>query len=55
MFKKSLDEDLLTVAHAGEEGSAQCIVDTLDLLKVSRIDHGIRSIDDPKLVERLVK
>ncbi len=43
------------VAHAGEEGPADYVRDALDLLKVERIDHGVRSIDDPALVERLVR
>jgi adenosine deaminase len=42
-----------TVAHAGEEGPAAYVADTLDLLKVERIDHGVRCAEDPALVERL--
>jgi adenosine deaminase len=45
----------LTVAHAGEEGPPEYIWQALDLLKVSRIDHGVRCIEDKKLVDRLVK
>ena len=53
VFDKARDEGLLTVAHAGEEGPPEYIRQALDLLKVSRIDHGVRCIEDPKLVKRL--
>lgn len=43
------------VAHAGEEGPAAYVKEALELLKVSRIDHGIRSIDDTNLVDELVR
>lgn len=43
------------VAHAGEEGPASYIVEALDLLKAERIDHGVRCIEDPVLVERLAR
>jgi len=43
----------LTVAHAGEEGSAEDVRKYLKLLKISRINHGNRNIDDEKLVEEL--
>lgn len=42
-----------TVAHAGEEGPPEYIWQALDLLKVSRIDHGVRCVEDTRLVERL--
>ncbi len=42
-----------TVAHAGEEGPPEYIWEALDLLRVSRIDHGVRSLEDPRLVARL--
>ncbi|MBV8490421.1 MAG: adenosine deaminase, partial [Candidatus Eremiobacteraeota bacterium] len=42
-----------TVAHAGEEGPPAYVWEALDILKVSRIDHGVRSIEDAELVERL--
>ena len=41
------------VAHAGEEGPPEYIVEALELLHVRRIDHGVRAVDDPDLVERL--
>jgi adenosine deaminase len=43
------------VAHAGEEGPPTYIIDALDRLKVERIDHGVRCLEDAELVERLVK
>ncbi len=42
-----------TVAHAGEEGPAAYVADTVDLLEVERIDHGVRCEEDPALVRRL--
>src|SRR3990170_7885780 len=53
VFDQALDEGFLAVAHAGEEGPPEYIWQALDLLKVSRIDHGVRCIEDPKLVKRL--
>ena len=43
------------VAHAGEEGPADYVRDALDLLHTERIDHGVRAVDDPVLMERLAK
>ncbi|CAM4403006.1 adenosine deaminase [Zobellia roscoffensis] len=54
VFEKALDEGFLTVAHAGEEGPSEYIWEALDLLKVTRIDHGNRCLDDADLVKRLV-
>ena len=42
-----------TVAHAGEEGPASYVADTVDLLKVDRVDHGVRCAEDATLVARL--
>jgi len=55
VFAKATDAGLRKVAHAGEEGPPEYIWQALDLLGVSRIDHGVRSMEDPKLVEHLVK
>lgn len=55
VFDKARQLGLLTVAHAGEEGPPEYIWEALDLLKVSRIDHGVRSLEDEKLVQRLVE
>ncbi|MDP9024021.1 MAG: adenosine deaminase [Candidatus Eremiobacteraeota bacterium] len=55
VFERARAEGFLTVAHAGEEGPPEYVWQALDLLKVSRIDHGVRSIEDPLLVERLCR
>lgn len=54
VFAYAREHGLHVVAHAGEEGPAEYIVQALDLLQVERIDHGIRCLEDPALVERLV-
>ncbi|WP_402463664.1 adenosine deaminase [Isoptericola aurantiacus] len=54
LFDRARTAGLHRVAHAGEEGPPSYVVDTLDLLQVERIDHGIRSLDDDALVARLV-
>ena len=53
VFDRAREHGFLTVAHAGEEGPPEYIWQALDDLKVSRIDHGVRCTEDPKLVERL--
>jgi adenine deaminase len=53
VFEKARGEGLLAVAHAGEEGPPEYIWQALEQLKVSRIDHGVRCIEDPRLVEKL--
>ncbi|WDD93344.1 adenosine deaminase [Burkholderia sp. FERM BP-3421] len=53
VFAKARALGLKLVAHAGEEGPPAYVYEALDLLKVDRIDHGVRSIEDPALVERL--
>lgn len=55
VFARARALGFLTVAHAGEEGPPEYVWEALDLLKVSRVDHGVRSMEDPKLVERLVR
>lgn len=54
VFERALAEGFLTVAHAGEEGPPDYIWQALDVLKVSRIDHGVRCVEDAALVKRLV-
>lgn len=53
VFAKARELGLKTVAHAGEEGPAEYVWTALDDLQVSRVDHGVRSIDDPKLMKHL--
>eukprot|EP00980_Cylindrotheca_fusiformis_P021747 scaffold8569_cov139-Cylindrotheca_fusiformis.AAC.17 len=55
VFEKARSSGLKIVAHAGEEGPPSYIHEALDLLQVDRIDHGVRCLEDPELVERLVK
>jgi len=43
------------VAHAGEEGPAEYVIEALDVLKVERIDHGVRSESNPALMQRLAR
>jgi adenine deaminase len=54
VFDRARAEGFMTVAHAGEEGPPEYIWQALDLLKASRIDHGVACIEDPRLVDRLV-
>ena len=55
VYDKAREEGFLLVAHAGEEGPPDYVWQALDLLQVSRIDHGNRSLEDPLLVNELVK
>ena len=52
-FSVAREMGLLTVAHAGEEGPAEYVWEALDILKVDRIDHGNRCLDDDDLVKRI--
>lgn len=54
VFDKARDLGFLTVAHAGEEGPPSYIWQALEQLKVSRIDHGVRCVEDERLVEKLI-
>jgi adenosine deaminase len=55
VYERARELGLRAVAHAGEEGPPAYVWEALDLLKVERIDHGIRSLEDPALVERLAR
>ncbi len=54
IFAKAREAGFLVVAHAGEEGPAEYVWEALDLLKVNRIDHGVRSEEDETLMARLI-
>ncbi|MCF8878724.1 adenosine deaminase [Hyphobacterium sp. SN044] len=54
VFAKAGELGLKRVAHAGEEGPPDYVYEALDLLKVNRLDHGNRSLEDTALVDRLV-
>ncbi len=55
VFARARDLGLLTVAHAGEEGPADYILSAIHQLKVLRVDHGVRAVDDADLMSYLVK
>jgi len=55
VFAAARERSLKTVAHAGEEGPPDYVREALDLLKIDRLDHGNRSLEDDALVERLVR
>jgi adenosine deaminase len=53
VFARARSEGFRAVAHAGEEGPPEYVREALDLLEVSRIDHGVRCEEDPALVAHL--
>jgi adenine deaminase len=53
VFARARELGLHVVAHAGEEGPPEYIWNALDVLKVQRIDHGVRCLEDAALVQRL--
>ena len=55
VFERARKEGFLAVAHAGEEGPPEYIHQALDLLKVRRVDHGVRCLEDAGLVRRLAE
>ncbi|PYU90108.1 MAG: adenosine deaminase [Acidobacteria bacterium] len=55
VFESARQEGLLAVAHAGEEGPPDYIWEALDILKVKRVDHGVRCLEDSRLVQRLAR
>jgi len=55
VFAKAREAGFLVVAHAGEEGPPEYVWEALDLLRVNRIDHGVRSEEDPVLMQRLIQ
>ena len=53
VFEKARNEGFLTVAHAGEEGPPEYIWEAIQGLKVQRIDHGVRALEDKSLINEL--
>jgi adenosine deaminase len=53
VFDRAREAGFRAVAHAGEEGLPEYIWQALDLLGAERIDHGVRCVEDPRLVDRL--
>ena len=54
VFEQAIQQGYLPVAHAGEEGDSSYIWGALDHLKVKRVDHGVQSLSDQQLMQRLV-
>jgi adenosine deaminase len=54
VYREALAAGFHVVAHAGEEGPPDYIWQALDVLGVERVDHGVRCLEDSRLVERLV-
>ncbi len=55
VYKASIKEGYIPLAHAGEEGDADYIWEAIDILKIKRIDHGNNALQDPKLVQEIIK
>ncbi|MEU2229749.1 adenosine deaminase [Streptomyces vietnamensis] len=55
VYEEAARLGLRRVAHAGEEGPAAYVREALDVLGVERIDHGLRCMEDPSLVDRLAR
>ena len=55
VFKRARANGLGIRAHAGESSGPEGVWDAIDLLKTQRVDHGVRSVEDPELVEELVE
>jgi len=55
LYERCREEGFLTVAHAGEEGPPEYVYEALDLLKIDRIDHGNRSLEDEDLTARIAQ
>jgi adenosine deaminase len=53
VFERATGAGFRAVAHAGEEGPPDYIWQALDLLGAERIDHGVRCLEDRRLVQRL--
>ncbi len=53
VFARARELGLHVTAHAGEEGPPEYVTEALDLLKVERIDHGNRALEDAALTQRI--
>jgi len=54
VFAAAKEAGFLAVAHAGEEGPPEYVFEALDLLKIDRLDHGNRALENDTLVQRLI-
>jgi adenosine deaminase len=55
VFLRAKEQGYRLVAHAGEEGPPEYVWEAINLLGVKRIDHGVRSMEDPALIDYLVQ
>ncbi len=55
LFATAREAGLMLVAHAGEEGPADYVAEAVDELRIDRIDHGNRALEDPALVRRMAE
>ena len=55
VFEASIAEGYIPLAHAGEEGPAEYIWEAIDVLKIKRIDHGNRCLEDENLISEIIK
>merc|ERR1712157_37321 len=55
VYARAAEHGLRLTAHAGEEEGAQCVRMALDVLNVDRVDHGVRALEDPDLIQRLAR
>jgi adenine deaminase len=55
VYAASVKLGYIPLAHAGEEGNANYIWEALDLLKIKRIDHGNNALQDPQLIQEIIK
>ena len=55
VFTRAREAGFLTVAHGGEEGPAEYVREALELLKVSRVDHGNKCLDNDELAGELIR
>lgn len=55
LFARCRELGLHLVAHAGEEGPPAYVAAALDVLRVERVDHGVRCVEDPALLQRLAR
>ena len=55
VYDRARAAGLHLIAHAGEEGPPEYVAQALDVLGVQRVDHGIRAMEDPELVQRLAR
>ncbi len=54
-FRYARAHGLRLTAHAGEARGPESVMETLEQLQPSRIGHGVRSIEDPVLIDRLIE